>query len=925
MSGVGSTNAMKKGSANNPFLAYSEADMQGFLNSAYTGCIVKYTGPSTKTAVPRGKKLSLGDAQNLVVDLTKNFTYSSVSYKSREWNIGIEIENSDNTKTNQCIMNIKIDSKTGIIGSGNNDIQALIYSEYTPYSSLYGKNINEISVKFLAVTSVNVDRDVVVNWPITYGKNGWQSDCFNDLGKITLWGYGETVLAYQNQNDMDYWGNGDVIYTEPYIVNELYKVVYSDGQYYFEEFYYISENVTTATVEDVAPGKTFYDFTGTKQTGTGTKINPYIASTADEMAAYLTSSYKGAFVKYIGETVTVGGTPIPVNPIAVGDTISKLYFDTTKEVDFSKFTYDQPAGDDIPTGVAILLSSQQNVNILTANDLSVVGMSGYVLMLTEEASQTSAAVRQTFLYASEAVPDLGVSQAGWQSGTSLDLLQGNTISIVNAQDIWGAYISKDGQWTSGGGESYVKNAVYQVAEDGDTTRYAILPTLSNPGTAADLAQGKQLIDGEGKVVEGTFTDDIDYTQDVMFWDYDGKLIYACTLDEAKAMTKLPDVPDHSDKGLVFLKWNYTLDDIKKISHGADIGALYETSDGKTHLFFDIVSDLTKSVTLYIIKSYNLQDGTLRIDWGDGTAEETYEWDKNTTPSSANFPKHTYTMTGQYEVKIENISAYKGQYIYLGSTSYSISDARNLFGLSLRYGSTNTISTILTKAYVGKRMALSCGACVNLTEISLRYGSVAPCGLQNTQVKHVNVASDIELYAFRYSAIQTFSCSSNSIEPGAFQNCYNIKRIACKAYTQTYADAVNLDLPSLRVCIWPRYSSYKVQLNIKACKKVVLDCVTQWDSSSTSTSLYLLAATKLHMETFFPYGNNTKVVASIISAPMLEQFIMNNVTPTPLTAAFTKIPNTCKYYVPDDAVDTYKSTEGWSEMADRIYPISALTN
>lgn len=44
MSGVGSTNAMKKGSANNPFLAYSEAEMASFLNSAYTGCIVKYAG-----------------------------------------------------------------------------------------------------------------------------------------------------------------------------------------------------------------------------------------------------------------------------------------------------------------------------------------------------------------------------------------------------------------------------------------------------------------------------------------------------------------------------------------------------------------------------------------------------------------------------------------------------------------------------------------------------------------------------------------------------------------------------------------------------------------------------------------------------------------------------------------------------------------
>lgn len=147
-----------------------------------------------------------------------------------------------------------------------------------------------------------------------------------------------------------------------------------------------------------------------------------------------------------------GGTSAPVNPIAVGDTISKLYFDTTKEVDFSKFVYDQPFGDDIPTGVAILLSSQQNVNILTANDLSVAGMSGYVLMLMEKTSQTSADVKQTILYASEAIQDLGISQAGWQNGAPFDLLQENTISIVNAQDVWGAYISKDGQWKSGGSE-----------------------------------------------------------------------------------------------------------------------------------------------------------------------------------------------------------------------------------------------------------------------------------------------------------------------------------------------------------------------------------------------------------------------------------------------------------------------------------------
>lgn len=507
MSGVGSTNAMKKGSGNNPFLAYSEADMQGFLNSAYTGRIVKYTGPSTKTAVPRGNNLNLGDAQNLVVDLTKNFTYSSVSYKSREWNIGIEIENSDNTKTNKCIMNIKIDSKTGIIGSGDNDIQALIYSEYTPYSSLYGKNINEISVKFLAVTSVNVDRDVVVNWPITYGKNGWQSGCFNDLGKITLWGYGETVLAYQNQNNIDYWGNGDIIYTEPYIVNELYKVVYGDGQYYFEEFYYISENVTTATVEDVAPGKTFYDFTGTKQTGTGTKINPYIASTADEMAAYLTSSYKGAFVKYIGETVAVGGTPAPVNPIAVGDILQStaagdeghpiLYLNTNVTPDFSQFPDEQMQNE---SGYSLLdvLEGSSPFPFLTAHKASQGSDTMYAL-----------GIGQTVVYAFSETMSPSIMQLehwGWiySSPFTVERWGGEAkVSSVNQQDVWGAYISKDGQWTSSGGESYVKNAIYQVAEDGDTTRYMILPALSNPADPIDVAEGKEVINQLGAVMIGT--------------------------------------------------------------------------------------------------------------------------------------------------------------------------------------------------------------------------------------------------------------------------------------------------------------------------------------------------------------------------------------------------------------------------------------
>lgn len=486
MSGVGSTNAMKKGSANNPFLAYSKEDMQGYLKSAYTGCIVKYAGPSTKTAVPRGNNLNLGDAQNLVVDLTKSFTDNQGLSKSRKWYITIESETG-----NKCIMDITIDKQTGVIGTPtliSDTIKALIYSIYTPYSSLIGRNINDLDVKFLSVTGTDVDRDVVTNWPTT---SGWQKDCFNDSGKITLWGYGEKVTAIQNQNDMDYWSAYAILYTEPYVANVLYKVVYSNGQYYFEEFYHISENVTTATVEDVAPGKTFYDFTGTKQTGTGTKINPYIASTADEMAAYLTSSYKGAFVKYIGKTVAVGGTPIPFSG---GETsfsdATGVYINKNLDALAIKNAMAEVGSSDISAG---FWTDSESITLYVMNS------NGVLVMLISETL--------TPIYAETAIEIEGVQFVGGfenisENGDIAGFAPTQSYIDDNKPQIFELFVSKT-PFSSDGGESYVKNAIYQVAEDGDTTRYAILPTLSNPADPIDVAEGKEVINQLGAVMIGT--------------------------------------------------------------------------------------------------------------------------------------------------------------------------------------------------------------------------------------------------------------------------------------------------------------------------------------------------------------------------------------------------------------------------------------
>lgn len=359
MSGVGSTNAMKKGSANNPFLAYSEADMQGFLNSAYVGCIVKYAGPSTKKLMDANAS---GDAQNLIADTSKILTKGTVA-----GNVPCNITIND-SQTYYRIYDLYIRRSGGVYDPmyvTNPDAlpdfiyAVLLVKNYSNKNQYKGKdNIKDMDVTFLAVEeSVSENPDLLKlteKWPLTKGINGWQTNCFNTAGRITLWGYGDTV-TYTNNNA---YSASSFIYDEPYLVNELYKVVYSNGQYYFEEFYHISDDVTTATVEDVAPGKTFYDFTGTKQTGTGTKINPYLATDLDTFKSFPI----GSFIKWLG--------------------LNKTVLDETT------------------------------------------------------------------------------------------------------------------------GQMLIQGEIYRAVEDGDVFQYVILPTLSNPGTAADLAQGKQLINGDGKVVEG---------------------------------------------------------------------------------------------------------------------------------------------------------------------------------------------------------------------------------------------------------------------------------------------------------------------------------------------------------------------------------------------------------------------------------------
>lgn len=94
----------------------------------------------------------------------------------------------------------------------------------------------------------------------------------------------------------------------------------------------------------------------------------------------------------------------------------------------------------------------------------------------------------------------GVLQTG--NGTLGSPFLVGEISTLSTWKATGTYFKWVGQSTTLNGRRLTYGSIYEIQDDGDSNTYILMPTLNNPGTAADLAQGKQLIDGEGKVVEG---------------------------------------------------------------------------------------------------------------------------------------------------------------------------------------------------------------------------------------------------------------------------------------------------------------------------------------------------------------------------------------------------------------------------------------
>ena len=241
-------------------------------------------------------------------------------------------------------------------------------------------------------------------------------------------------------------------------------------------------------------------------------------------------------------------------------------------------------------------------------------------------------------------------------------------------------------------------------------------------------------------------------KDINFYDYDGTCVAAWSLAELAGKTALPDYPAH--EGLTCQGWNWTLADLKTENAKMNVGAMYITSDGKTRIYITL-QEGRKSPMLGICPN-----GTVTVDWGDGTTPDTLT---GTSVSTVQWtPTHNYAAPGDYVITLTvdgSFGLLGISYLDFGSLllSYSsdMTDTRS-------YAYKNAIQRVLLGSGVTDIGTYAFASCCNLAQITLPSS-----------------VTSIGNYAFEdcYSLAQiTLPSGVTRIGNGTFQQCCNLAQI-----------------------------------------------------------------------------------------------------------------------------------------------------
>ena len=410
-----------------------------------------------------------------------------------------------------------------------------------------------------------------------------------------------------------------------------------------------------------------------------------------------------------------------------------------------------------------------------------------------------------------------------------------------------------------------------------TGKTDMIPPLNMPTEIASIQSGG----GSSTVTTG----------DVNFYDYDGTIVASYTLSQAQALTALPDAPTHD--GLVFQGWNYTLEKVKAFTRSMNVGAIYTTNDGKTRIYITLGEGRTSPLLGCC------PNGTVIVDWGDGTTPDTLT---GTSTSTIQYtPTHNYTSPGNYVISL----TVNGTCGFLGSSTtndycyflkYSTTkDARN------RYYQ-NTITKIEFGDGVTSIGNNAFQYCYSLTSITISdsvtsIGSNAFQGCYSlTSLIIPDGVTNIEKYAFSncYSLTSLIIPNSvTSIGNYILQNCYSLTSL-------TIPDGVtNIEQYVFQNCF--SITSLTIPDSVTNIGKYAFYCCY------SLTSLII------------PDSVTSIIDSAFSNCYGMAEYHLESATPPTLSSsnAFSSIQDDCIIYVPQGSLNAYQTATNWATYASHM--------
>ena len=264
--------------------------------------------------------------------------------------------------------------------------------------------------------------------------------------------------------------------------------------------------------------------------------------------------------------------------------------------------------------------------------------------------------------------------------------------------------------------------------------------------------------------------------EVNFIDYDGTVLHSYTVAQFQQLSAMPSNPSHT--GLTAQGWNWSLADAKAQltampDAGLTIGQMYVTDDGKTRIYVHF-DEGRSSPYLGICPN-----GTVTIDWGDGSATETLTGTSLTTLKSK---KHVY-QPGDYVIEL-SVSGTDAFAVMGGTNGATLLTSSGSAGINAR-----VYLNSIRKIEIGNGFSFGNYTfyyCYSLKSITIPKNCVVTLPLQSFYycyaLKSITIpqgTTTIKSNSFYYCTSLTSIALPNgitSIESSAFYYCYTIPRI-----------------------------------------------------------------------------------------------------------------------------------------------------